>query len=53
LKAELTQRFPGAHIELIEGSGGVFEVANEGKMIFSKKQTGRFPELDEILRQLK
>lgn len=52
LQAELAQRFPNARIELIEGSGGVFEVAKEGQLIFSKKQTGRFPELDEILRQL-
>jgi selenoprotein W-related protein len=52
LKADLTQRFPNAHIELIEGSGGIFEVAKDGRMIFSKKQVGRFPELDEILRQL-
>lgn len=52
LKAELTPRFPAAQIELIEGSGGIFEVAKDGQLIFSKKQTGRFPELDEILRQL-
>lgn len=52
LKAGLTQQFPAAQIELIEGSGGIFEVAKDGQLIFSKKQTGRFPELDEILRQL-
>jgi len=53
LKADLTQRFPSAQIDLVEGRGGIFEIANEGKAIFSKKQVGRFPELDEILRQLK
>jgi len=52
LEAELMQRFPDLQIELIEGSGGVFEVSTPGKKIFSKKQMGRFPELDEILRQL-
>lgn len=52
LKAELIQRFPEAQIKLIEGRGGVFEVSTRGKKIFSKKQMGRFPELDEILRQL-
>jgi len=36
LKAELTQRFPDAQIELIEGSGGVFEVSTPGKKIFLK-----------------
>jgi len=46
------QRFPDVQIELIEGRGGIFEVSTPGKKIFSKKQIGRFPELDEILRQL-
>ena len=52
LESQLKQRLPGAQIELIEGRGGVFEVSVAGKKIFSKKQTGRFPEVDEILRQL-
>ena len=52
LKAELMQRFPDIQIELIEGRGGIFEVSAAGKKIFSKKQMGRFPGLDEILRQL-
>ncbi len=34
---------------LIESDGGVFEVEVDGKKIFSKKETGRFPEHDEIL----
>jgi len=52
LEAQLKQRFPDAHLELIEGRGGVFEVAKDGKTIFSKKQAGRFPAVDEILRAL-
>jgi len=52
LKAELAPRFPGVQIELIEGRGGIFEVAKDGKLIFSKKQTGRFPELSEIVQKL-
>ncbi|MCG8563850.1 MAG: Rdx family protein [Desulfobacterales bacterium] len=39
--------------ELIPGSGGVYEVECDGKTLFSKKETGRFPEDDEILGQLK
>lgn len=35
--------------KLIESGGGVFEVTVDGKKIFSKKQTGRFPEDEEIL----
>jgi selenoprotein W-related protein len=34
--------------ELIPSSGGVFEVTLDGKLIFSKKETGRFPENEEI-----
>ena len=39
----------GAEIELIAGSGGVFEVQLDGREIFSKKKEGRFPELKELL----
>jgi len=52
LEAQLQQHRPDVQIELIEGRGGVFEISTAGKKIFSKKQTGRFPELNEILRQL-
>jgi selenoprotein W-related protein len=40
-------------VELIEGSGGVFEVTADGELIFSKKQEGRFPEEEEILSALR
>ncbi len=38
--------------ELIEGSGGIFDVKADGNMIFSKHETGRFPEHDEIIKAL-
>jgi selenoprotein W-related protein len=38
--------------ELIEGSGGVFDVRVDGQVIFSKKETGRFPEHDEIVKAI-
>jgi selenoprotein W-related protein len=34
---------------LIEGSGGNFDVKVDGKLIYSKKETGRFPEDNEVL----
>ena len=34
---------------LIEGSGGIFDVKVDGRLIFSKKETGRFPEDHEVL----
>ncbi|HFQ91067.1 MAG TPA: SelT/SelW/SelH family protein [Desulfobulbus sp.] len=40
----------GVEVELIPGSGGVFEVTRDGRTIFSKKQLNRFPEEGEILR---
>lgn len=35
-------------IELVPGSGGVFEVKVDGKLRYSKRQTGRFPTDAEI-----
>jgi selenoprotein W-related protein len=52
LKAEIEKRFPSCQVELIEGSGGVFEVEKEGRLLFSKKKMGRFPEPQEIFEQL-
>jgi selenoprotein W-related protein len=40
-------------VRLIEGSGGVFDVTANGRLIFSKRQAGRFPETEEILGQLR
>jgi selenoprotein W-related protein len=38
--------------ELIEGGGGIFDVRVDGELIYSKHETGRFPEHGEILQQL-
>jgi selenoprotein W-related protein len=35
-------------VELVKGIGGVFEITVDGKLVFSKKQLGRFPEDAEI-----
>jgi selT/selW/selH-like putative selenoprotein len=37
---------------LIPSSGGVFEVHADGRLLFSKKASGRFPEDAEILAAL-
>lgn len=39
-----------AQVELIAGSGGVFEVVADGGKIFSKAAVGRFPDDGEIVR---
>ncbi len=38
----------GQEPSLIPGSGGVFDVTQDGKLLFSKHQLGRFPETGEI-----
>ena len=37
---------------LVPGKGGVFDVVVDGKLIYSKHQTGRFPEHAEVLEGL-
>jgi selT/selW/selH-like putative selenoprotein len=43
----LEQKY-GAEVELVPGVGGVFEITVDGRLAFSKKQTGRFPTDKEI-----
>jgi len=43
----LEERY-GADVELVPGVAGVFEITVDGKLLFSKKQTGRFPTDEEI-----
>jgi len=40
-------------LTLIPSDGGRFEVSLDGKLIFSKLATGRFPENKEVLDQIK
>jgi len=54
LAAELEGKL-GVSSELIQGSGGIFEVEFGGTNVFSKKQLNRFPEdgeVPEIIRLL-
>ncbi|MCI5148613.1 MAG: SelT/SelW/SelH family protein [Candidatus Electrothrix sp. MAN1_4] len=52
LEDELKKEF-GAEVELIPGSGGVFTVCANGKQIFSKHETRRFPKDGEIVDLLR
>jgi selT/selW/selH-like putative selenoprotein len=40
--------YPEAKIELIESRGGAFEVRVDGRPVFSKLATKRFPAYQEI-----
>ncbi len=37
MEAELKANYPNSNIELIEGSGGIFDVECKGTLIYSKK----------------
>ena len=51
--AESIERETGAEAELVRGDNGIFDVELEGRRIYSKKETGRFPEHEEILAELR
>ncbi len=38
---------------MIPGHGGVFDVTVDGKLIYSKKAVGRFPQPGEVLSLMK
>ena len=40
-------------VNLIPGAGGAFEVRVNGDLVFSKKQTQRFPEILELGEKIK
>ncbi len=52
MEAELKAKYPGSNIKLVESGGGVFDVAFDGRLIFSKQNIAgqRFPEDGEITR---
>lgn len=37
---------------MIEGSRGIFDVHRDGELIYSKYDTNRFPEHEEVIQQL-
>jgi selT/selW/selH-like putative selenoprotein len=51
LQTAIKEKF-GIVATLVEGHGGAFEVTVDGKRIFSKLKTFRFPENEEILAKL-
>ena len=51
MAADLLEKYGNGVTELalIPSGGGVYEVNKNGKLILSKKELGRFPELYEII----
>jgi selT/selW/selH-like putative selenoprotein len=48
MEARIRESFPDVTVELIESSGGVFEVEKDGELIYSKKRTGRHAEWEDV-----
>jgi selenoprotein W-related protein len=48
LASAIRERFD-VETEFIEGGGGIFDVRLNGNLVFSKHETGRFPEHEEVL----
>ena len=42
-----------AEVRLIESSGGVFEVVVDGKLVFSKKMTGQYPDEAGLVEEIR
>jgi len=38
--------------ELIEGGGGIFDVKVDGQRVYSKHETGEFPEHDALVNKI-
>jgi len=51
VSAEITEA-TDAEVKLVAGSGGVFDVRCDGRLVFSKSRTGRFPAVGEIIQLL-
>ena len=42
----------GVEATIVPGSGGEFEITLDGRLIFSKRQEGRFPDPEEVLAHI-
>ena len=50
--SERLESNPGIKVTLVPGSGGAFEIVDEGQLLYSKLKLGRFPtdeEVDQII----
>ncbi len=50
MAAALRDNYPDVDVQLVEASGGLFEVEVDGDLVFSKKSLGRHAEDGEVLR---
>ena len=52
MASDLLERYGNtiSELKLIPSGGGVYEVAKNGNLVFSKKKLNRFPEFEEIIQ---
>ncbi len=52
MASDLLEKYGNAisEMKLIPSGGGVFEIQKDDKLVFSKKQLDRFPELEEVFQ---
>ena len=53
MAAAVKEAYPDAEMNLVEASGGLFEVTVDGDLVFSKKDLGRHAEEGEVLRLIR
>jgi selenoprotein W-related protein len=53
MEARIRAEYPDATVELVPSSGGVFEVTRDGELIYSKRQTGRHAQWEDVARGLR
>jgi selT/selW/selH-like putative selenoprotein len=51
LAAFLKKHF-AAEVDLIKSSGGVFEIMVDGRLLYSKKATGVFPDEAQLIKEI-
>ena len=42
----------GEETFIIEGAGGIFDVNVDGKLVYSKHETGEFPDEDALVKEM-
>ena len=52
MAAQLRKAF-GVEPELIKGGGGVFDVTVDGQLVYSKHDTGEFPDPGELVKSIR
>ncbi|MCH7781533.1 Rdx family protein [candidate division KSB1 bacterium] len=52
MAAEIKQKL-GITAEYIKSGNGKFEIVSKGKLLYSKKATGKFPAINDIIEKLR